>query len=75
MYINNWSTKLDDFLKISDREVITHRGKVSHEAALENARREYEIYLDRAKELQTIIEVHFLEAQQELKKIEKKVKR
>jgi hypothetical protein len=33
MTMNDWITKLDDFLKISDRELLTHPGKISHEAA------------------------------------------
>ncbi|CAM3144258.1 Virulence protein [Legionella steigerwaltii] len=34
--------KLDDFLKISDRELLTHSGKISHETALKKTHEEYE---------------------------------
>ena len=34
MYMNDWLSKLDDFLKVSEREILTHAGKMSHEAAV-----------------------------------------
>lgn len=74
MYMKDWAAKLDDFLKINDREVLTHFGSVSHEAALEKARREYEIYRERTKDLPSNVEKHFLEAQRELKQLEKRAK-
>jgi len=37
MYMTDWITKLDDFLTISDRELLTHAGLVSHQQALEKA--------------------------------------
>lgn len=74
MYMKDWAAKLDDFLKINDREVLTHFGSVSHEAALENARREYEIYRERTKDLPSNVEKHFLEVQEELKQLEKRAK-
>ncbi len=37
MTMTNWIAKLDDFMRISDREILTHAGKVSHEAALARA--------------------------------------
>ena len=74
MYMKDWVAKLDNFLKINDREVLTHFGSVSHEAALEKARREYEIYRERTKELPSDVEKHFLEVQQELKQLEKGAK-
>jgi hypothetical protein len=42
MYMRDWINKLDDFLRLSDREILTHVGKVSHEAALARAEAEYE---------------------------------
>jgi len=34
MYMADWISKLDAFLKLSERNVLTHAGKVSHEAAV-----------------------------------------
>lgn len=42
MYMSDWSAKLDDFLKLSGRELLTHAGKISHEQALTKAQLEYE---------------------------------
>ena len=36
--------KLDDFLRISEKELLTNAGKVSHKEALEKAKNEYEKY-------------------------------
>lgn len=42
MTMRDWIAKLDDFLKLSGRELLDHTGKVSHEAALAKAEAEYE---------------------------------
>ena len=42
MTMRDWIAKLDDFLKLSGRELLDHAGKVSHEAALAKAEVEYE---------------------------------
>ena len=42
MTMKDWIKKLDDFLKISDRELLTHSGRISHDAALKKAHEEYE---------------------------------
>ena len=42
MYMRDWIAKLDDFLRLSGREVLEHAGKVSHAQALDKARGEYE---------------------------------
>ncbi len=42
MYMADWLGKLDDFLKISDPELLSGQGEISHEAALAKARVEYD---------------------------------
>jgi len=44
MKMRDWIQKLDDFLKVSDKELLTHSGKISHEEAVEKARSEYDKY-------------------------------
>lgn len=44
MYMRDWIAKLDDFLRLSGREILTHAGKISHEQALRKAEREFEKY-------------------------------
>lgn len=70
MTMNDWIQKLDDFLKISDRELLTHSGKISHDAALKKAHEEYEKF--RHKMLYQIakVEEDFIAAEKEFKQIE-----
>ena len=42
MHMGDWIAKLDAFLNINDREILTHAGKVSHEIARQSAEEEYE---------------------------------
>ncbi len=42
MHMREWIRKLDDFLRLSEREILTHAGMVSHENAHERAETEYE---------------------------------
>lgn len=42
-----WITKLDDFLRLGDRDVLTHAGAVSAELAQRRAEEEYELYRQR----------------------------
>ncbi len=44
MKMQDWIKKLDDFLKISEKELLTNAGKVSHHKAIEKAKFEYEKY-------------------------------
>ena len=44
MRMADWIQKLDDFLKISEKELLDNAGKVSHRKAIEKAQREYEKY-------------------------------
>jgi hypothetical protein len=75
MYMRDWAKKLDEFLRTSERDILIHSGTVSHAKALEKARQEYEIYRERTKDLPTLVEKHFLEAERELKQLAKKVKK
>ena len=42
MTMREWIAKLDSFLKLSDRDLLTHAGTVSHDAALAKAQSEYD---------------------------------
>jgi hypothetical protein len=41
MHMADWIAKLDDFLKLSDREILQHAGRISHSAADKHAHGEY----------------------------------
>ena len=44
MKMNDWIQKLDDFLKISEKELLKNAGTVSHKQAIEKANEEYQKY-------------------------------
>ena len=46
MYMTDWRAKLDGFLKLNDREVLTHAGKLSKELADEAAHAQYEKFAE-----------------------------
>jgi len=72
MYMKDWIAKLDEFLKVSERDILTHAGRVSHEAAIEKAKMEYEKFRKQALEEPSPVERHFIEAVKEVKKLEQK---
>jgi len=42
MTMQNWISKLDGFLGLNDREILTHAGKISHDLAKQSAELTYE---------------------------------
>lgn len=42
MHMQDWIAKLDAFLNLNERDILTHAGKISHEMACELAEREYD---------------------------------
>src|SRR3990167_2695626 len=44
MTMQGWIAKLDEYLGLSEREILPHAGKISHEAALQKAELEFEKY-------------------------------
>jgi len=42
MHMQDWIAKLDAFLNINDRDILTHAGKISHDMAWQMAEGEYE---------------------------------
>ncbi|WP_295578438.1 virulence RhuM family protein [uncultured Lamprocystis sp.] len=47
MHMGDWISKLDAFLNINDREILTHAGKISHQLAQQRAEDEYEKFHQR----------------------------
>ncbi len=71
MYMQDWIAKLDEFLRISDREILAHAGKISHDDAIEKARLEYEKYQELHFNDATLVEHHFEIATAKMKRLEK----
>ncbi len=71
MTMRDWIAKLDDFMRISEREILTHAGNVSHEAALALAEAEFEKFRRIEDAKPSPVEQHFIEAIEQVKQIEK----
>ncbi len=74
MTMSDWIAKLDDFLKLSSREILNHAGKISHEAAIAKAEKEYEKYSLAQARLPSPVERHFEESILKIKQLEKKAR-
>ena len=61
MYMKDWIQKLDDFLKLSGKELLSHAGKISAELAKQKADTEYDKFKERTTYSLSPVEIHFLE--------------
>ena len=61
MYMKDWVQKLDDFLRLSNRELLTHAGKISAEIAKQKADAEYDKFRERTKYELSPVEIHFID--------------
>ena len=72
MYMKDWIETIDDYLKMTRRDILTHKGKISHRQALEKAHKEYEKYSEKTRLHLSAVERHYLESISTLEGIEKK---
>ena len=70
MYMKDWLETIDDYLKMTRRDILTTKGNVTHRQALEKAHAEYKKYRIRQDELLSPVEQHFIESIKELEKLE-----
>ena len=68
--MRDWTERLTQFLTMTGRELLAHAGTVSHEQAVHKAHGEHEKYRAKLLTEPTEVEKHFVEAEQELKKLE-----
>ncbi len=72
MYMKDWIQKLDDFLKMSGKELLIHAGTISAEVAKLKADTEYDKFKERTRERLSAVEIHFIENfEKERKKLKK----
>ena len=69
MYMGDWIAKLDDFLRLSELEILTHAGRVSHEVALAKAEGEFEKFQIKQLSRPTEVEKHFEAMVKKLKEL------
>lgn len=72
MYMNDWLETIDDYLRMTRRDILTTKGKVTHQQALEKAHSEYEKYKRNQEYILSPVECHFLESIGELDKLDGK---
>ena len=72
MYMKDWIQKLDEFLKLSGMELLTHAGTISAEVAKLKADTEYDRFKERTQYQLSPVEQHFIENfEREQKKLKK----
>ncbi len=71
MTMRDWITKLDEFLKLSEHELLDHAGKISAEQAKLKAELEYERYRVFLDSQPRLVDSDFEKAASELKKLPK----
>lgn len=72
MYMKDWLETIDDYLRMTRRDILTTKGKVTHQQALEKAHLEYEKYKRNQEYILSPVECHFLESIGELDKLDGK---
>ena len=60
MYMKDWIERLDDFLKLTGKEILQHAGSISHEQALDKAKKEYQKYQQQHEGELTRVEEDFI---------------
>lgn len=61
MYMKDWIEKLDEFLKLSNKQLLSHAGKISEEIAKKKANSEFNKYQARTQNQLSPVEIHFIE--------------
>ena len=69
MGMRDWIVKLDDFLRLGDRDILTHAGRMSADVAKAKAQAEYDKWHSRHLDQPSAIEGHFIEATKSAKRI------
>ncbi|SHG19689.1 Uncharacterized conserved protein [Flavobacterium fluvii] len=70
MYMKDWLARLDDFLKMTGKEILNHSGTISHNLAIEKAKTEYDKYKEIIKNELSNAEKDFIN---QLENTEKKI--
>ncbi len=74
MYMRDWIAKLDDFLRLGERDILTHAGSVSHEDAVRKAQLEYEKYRQNTAKQLSKVEKDFLIEAKRVEKLGRQIK-
>jgi hypothetical protein len=69
MTMRDWIGKLDSFLKLSDRDLLTHAGTISHDAAMAKAQSEFDRFRAIEDAKPRPVDLHFESAIEQAKQI------
>nr|WP_106788691.1 virulence RhuM family protein [Massilistercora timonensis] len=72
MYMKDWLETIDDYLKMTRRDILRTKGSVTHKQALEKAHGEYEKYRKQKKDRLSLVEEQFYESINKLEELERK---
>lgn len=67
MFMRDWLARVDDFLRLGGRDILTHAGRISHEQAIRKAELEYEKFHRANLALPSRVELDFDSAVKELR--------
>lgn len=70
MYMKDWLETIDDYLKMTRREILTTKGRVSHKQAIEKAHSEYDKYKRKQEELLSPVEKDFMDSIAKLERLQ-----
>ncbi len=69
MYMKDWLQTIDDYLKMTRRDILTTKGVVTHQQAISKAHKEYEKYKEKQEDILSPVERHFIESIEELERL------
>lgn len=59
MHMQDWIKKLDGFLSLNERDILTHAGAISHELAVERAEKHYDKYYQKQIKAHDVLDSDF----------------
>ena len=72
MYMKDWLETIDDYLKMTRRDILRTKGTVTHKQAIKKAYDEYEKYKKKEEKRLSLVEQHFFDSVNELERLEEK---
>ncbi|MDI1252413.1 virulence RhuM family protein [Thermomonas sp.] len=69
MTMQGWIGKLDDFLRLGERDILTHAGRISHDSAMAHVETQFDLYRQQQAKATTAVEHDFDVATTKLKQI------
>ena len=70
MHMCDWIAKLDDFVRLSDRDVLTSAGRISHALAESHAHLQFAAYDEQRRQLESLtVRSDFDQTVEEIRKL------